>query len=50
MSKQYTLDQHIKRGTQAEELIRVYFCWDDELKKIIIGSMPKHLATIRNAT
>ena len=48
--KQYTLDQHIKRGTQAEELIRVYFCWDDELKKIIIGSMPKHLATIRNAT
>ena len=48
--KQYTLDQHIKRGNQAEELIRVYFCWDDELKKIIIGSMPKHLATIKNAT
>ena len=48
--KQYTLDLHIKRGTQSEELIRIYFCWDPDTKKIIIGSMPEHLATVKNGT
>ena len=49
-SSQYTLDQHIKHGIHAEELIRIYFCWDDESRKILIGSMPGHLATVRNST
>lgn len=48
--RQYILDQHIKRGNQSEELIRIYFCWEPDLKKIIIGSMPEHLATVRNST
>ena len=46
----YSLDQHIKHGIQADELIRIYFCWDDKLRRIIIGSMPKHLATVKNTT
>ena len=45
--EQYLLDQHIKRGVRAEELIRIYFCWDDKSRKIIIGSMPEHLATVK---
>lgn len=49
-SSQYTLDQHIKHGIHAEELIRIYFCWDEESRKILIGSMPGHLATVRNST
>lgn len=48
--KQYLLDQHIKHGIKSEELIRIYFCWDDDLQKIIIGSMPGHLATVKNGT
>ena len=48
--RQYILDLHIKHGRQAEELIRIYFCWDEENKKIIIGSMPEHLPTVKNVT
>lgn len=46
----YLLDMHIKRGNKSEELIRIYFCWLDEEKKVLIGSMPGHLATVRNGT
>ncbi len=46
----YLLDQHIKHGIRAEELIRIYFCWDDRNQKVIIGSMPGHLATVKNST
>lgn len=49
-SKKYTLDYHIKYGVKSQQLIRVYFCWDDEIKKIIIGSMPGHLATVKQKT
>ena len=48
--EKYLLDQHIKQGNHAEELFRVYFCWDDESRKIVIGSMPKHLPTVKNST
>ncbi len=48
--RQYLLDQHIKRGNQSEELIRIYFCWEPDLKKILIGSMPEHLSTVKNST
>ena len=47
---QYILDLHIKHGVNPEELIRIYFCWDDNLKKLIIGSMPEHLATVKQNT
>ena len=48
--EQYILDQHIKHGVRAEELIRIYFCWDDNIQKIIIGSMPQHLPTVKHST
>jgi len=41
----YTLDLHIKSGIKAQQLIRIYFCWDAAMKKILIGSMPEHLGT-----
>jgi hypothetical protein len=47
---QYIIDFHIKHGVKKEDLIRVYFCWDDSLQKIIIGSMPQHLATVKHNT
>ena len=47
---QHLLDMHIKRGIKAEELIRIYFCWDDESRRVLIGSMPGHLATVKNGT
>ena len=47
---QYTLDMHIKHGIQAEELIRIYFCWDEAERKLLIGSMPGHLATVKDGT
>ena len=48
--KPYLLDLHIKRGVSAQELIRIYFCWDEASEKIIIGSMPGHLATVKKNT
>lgn len=48
--EKYILDQHIKYGVRSEELIRIYFCWDDRSQKIIIGSLPKHLPTVKNST
>ncbi len=44
------MDQHIKYGIKSQVLIRVYFTWDDEAKKIAIGYMPGHLPTVRNST
>ena len=44
-----TLDMHIKRGVGSkneEGLVRIYYNYDKDLKKAIIGYMPGHLATI----
>ena len=49
-TKKYLLDYHIKYGIKSEQLIRIYFCWDDKLKKIIIGSMPEHLPVMKQKT
>ena len=49
-NEQYILDLHIKHGVKAEELLRIYFCWDEKRQKILIGSMPGHLATTRQGT
>lgn len=45
--KTFILDQHIKYGVKSQNLIRVYFTWDEKLKKIVIGSMPEHLPTVK---
>ena len=44
------LDLHIKSGVSSSELLRIYFLWDDELKKVVIGYMPGHLATKKKGT
>ncbi|MBR3630892.1 MAG: hypothetical protein IKN55_10565 [Oscillospiraceae bacterium] len=46
----YLLDLHIKYGVSAQSLVRVYFCWDEALRKLIIGYMPGHLATVKRGT
>lgn len=48
--QKYILDMHIKYGNRAANLIRIYFCRDDETGKIIVGSMPEHLATTSQTT
>ena len=48
--RKHTLDMHIKYGISSHSLIRIYFCWDNEQKKIIIGHMPDHLPTASQST
>lgn len=44
--KEYPLNLHLKSGTDPEHLIRIYFHYDEYNKKIVIGSLPKHLPTV----
>ena len=37
-------------GVNPRMLIRIYFCWDEFAKRIIIGHMPEHLATLKQNT
>ena len=46
----YLLDLHIKYGVSAQALVRVYFCWEETLQKLLIGYMPGHLATKKKST
>jgi hypothetical protein len=41
------LDQHISKGSARDErfCLRIYFFWDEELKKVVIGWLPSHLDT-----
>ena len=48
--EKYLLDMHIKYGVSSQVLIRIYFCWDDNKQKIMIGYMPEHLATASQST
>lgn len=48
--KKYLMDMHIKYGVNPRLLIRVYFCWDESAKRVIIGHMPTHLATLKQNT
>lgn len=40
------LDMHLKTGVDAKFLIRIYFFWDEESEKVVIGSMPDHLPCV----
>lgn len=42
------LDLHLKSGVGTENLLRIYFLYDKENKLIVVGSLPKHLATLKN--
>lgn len=37
------LNEHLKVGNTAGNLIRIYFLYDDERKVIVVGSLPNHL-------
>jgi hypothetical protein len=37
---------HLRVGADSEKHIRIYFYYDKEARKIVIGSMPKHLRTV----
>ena len=38
-----TMQMHLKYHTEPELLIRVYYYYDPDIKKSIIGAMPMHL-------
>jgi len=40
------LDQHLKKGVSRDPrfCLRVYFTWDDDLKKCVVGWLPSHLS------
>jgi len=40
------LNMHLKLGTDPMRLIRIYFFYDRVNKKIVVGSMPKHLRIV----
>ncbi len=44
--KNYLLEQHIKYGVNSQQLMRIYFCWSEELQRIIIGHLPEHLPVL----
>ncbi|SEL36363.1 hypothetical protein SAMN02910353_02452 [Ruminococcus sp. YRD2003] len=48
--KEYPLDLHLKSGVDPSHLIRIYFHYDEINKKIVVGSLPKHLPTISQKT
>ena len=41
------LEQHLRKGSGREErfCLRIYFFWDKDSKKVIIGWLPSHLDT-----
>ena len=44
------LDKHVKYGKgQDSNMIRVYFYYDADIKKSIIGYMPDHLPTRKDS-
>jgi len=47
-SKQ-VLERHIKGGSNARDpryCMRIYFFWDDERQKVVVGHLPSHLDTL----
>jgi hypothetical protein len=41
------LDLHLKKGSDREQryCLRIYFFWDEDSKKVVIGWLPNHLGT-----
>ena len=48
--KKCVMDLHIKHGNKSQQLIRVYFCWDEIKERVIIGYLPDHLPTASQGT
>jgi hypothetical protein len=45
--KKRLMDLHLKKGSDRDEryCLRIYFFWDDDAKKVVIGWLPSHLDT-----
>lgn len=42
--KQYSIEPHLKKGSKDDsDSIRIYYAWDGESQKIVLGSIGKHL-------
>ncbi len=42
----FKLNDHLKKGNKNGDLIRVYFNWEDDRKKYVVGHIGDHLPTI----
>lgn len=40
-------DRHLKKGNSRDprEILRVYFCWDEETRQVVVGHLTSHLET-----
>lgn len=43
--KKYVLSEHLRVGGDTENLVRIYYFYDKDIKKFVIGSLPGHLRT-----
>lgn len=44
------LGYHIKYGVSPQHWIRIYFYYDEQIQRVVIGYMPDHLPTISDKT
>lgn len=44
--KKIPLNCHLKYGNNPENLIRIYFTFDSSSKRIVVGSLPRHLSAL----
>ena len=44
--RESALDWHLRVGNDTENLLRIYFLYDDENRLIVVGSLPDHLKTV----
>ena len=47
LEKKRTLELHLTKGSDRDQrnCLRIYFFWDDDAKKVVIGWLPNHLDT-----
>ena len=48
--REMLLNQHLRRGSvhDPKRTFALYFCWDDETRQVIVGSLPEHLTTAQS--
>ena len=45
-ARENPLKYHLRVGNHTETLLRIYFLYDDERKRLVVGSLPHHLTAI----
>lgn len=42
--KKYSIEPHLKKGNKEDaDSVRIYYAWDRKSRKIVLGSIGKHL-------